>query len=283
MAKTFQILGTTIKRFSADNATLLGAGLSFYALFSLAPLLVFAIGVSSVFLGEQAAQGLIVEQIDSYVGPEVAELVEQGVLAAQAAEGGIIAGILGAIVVIYGAHNFFVQLRRALNVISKGPDDAEEPGAFMAFVLERALSIAGLFALGGMFIALAFITLSARVMVRSFSGAMPIWDALATPIDLVVTLGAVAVMTAITYRILPRYHLPWRKVIPGALFMGASFFAVKWALGLYLSYASVASAYGAAGSLVVFMTWVFFTALAYLFGAELNEVIAQETEGPRSD
>jgi YihY family inner membrane protein len=277
--KIFRIVLATIGRFTRENGTLLGAGISFYALFSLAPILIFGVALIGLFLGDEAAQGLIVEQFSAYVGADVAKLIEQAILATQDSSGGVLASVAGVFVVLYGGHNIFVQLRRALNVIGGLPPEDERPGALIEAAKERGLSILALFTMGGIFIALSILTLIGRVVVRRFGDIIPFWQNLATPVDFAVTLIAVTSLVAITYRLLPTQRLEWAEVAPGAIFVGLVFFTEKWLLGLYLNYASIESAYGAAGSLIVFMLWVFLTALTYLFGASLNQELASRGIG----
>lgn len=274
--RAFQIVLRAFEEFARDEASLLGAGISFYALFSVAPLLIFGVGVIGLVLGDEAAQGLIVSQVDAYVGRDVAKMIQEAIAATRTSEGGIVASIVGGLVVLYGGHNIFVQMRRALNVVQGMPPEDERPGVLKAVAIERGISILALFILGGIFVSLAIATLAVNVVLRSFEQIAPIWRAIATPIDFLVTFAFVTGVVAIIYRVLPTRNLAWKHVLPGAALVGVVFFVVKYALGLYLAYASVASAYGAAGSLVALMLWVFVTSLAILFGAELNQVLVDE-------
>lgn len=276
LKRAFDILVKTYTAFSRDEASLLGAGISFYALFSVAPLFIFGVGIVGLVLGDEAARGLIVSQVVDYVGHDAAELIQGLIAATQTSSGGFIATIVGAVVVIYGGHNIFLQMRRALNMVHGLPPQDERPGLLRSVVIERGLSILALFALGAIFVGLAIATLLVNVVVRSFEQVAPIWRALATPIDFLVTFVVVTVVVAVMYRILPTRNLRWRRTLPGAALAGVVFFIVKYALGLYLAYASVASAYGAAGSLVALLLWVFLTSLAILFGAEFNQVLVEE-------
>lgn len=274
--RAFHIVVRTFEEFSDDDASLLGAGISFYALFSIAPLLIFGVGAIGLILGDEAAEGLIVSQVSAYVGYDVAQMIQGAITATRNSEGGIIASIIGGLVILYGGHNIFLQMRRALNVVQGMPPDEKQPGILKAVLIERALSVLALFILGGIFVALAVATLAVNVLVRSFEGIAPVWRAIATPVDFLVTFAFVTVVVAVIYRVLPTKKLPWKHTLPGAALVGVAFFLIKYGLGLYLTHASVDSAYGAAGSLIAMMMWVWFTALVILFGAEFNQVLAVE-------
>jgi membrane protein len=250
----------------------LGAALAYYTILSMAPLIVVVIAVIGLAFGEQAARGQILNQIEGMVGHEGAQAIQTVVANANQPKSGIVATLLGLITLFLGASGVFVELRDSLNKIWEVPP---RPGAgIWATVRERFLSFGMVLAIG--FLLLVSLVLSAAIAAAStfLNGLMPIpgWvlHAVNSALSLVVFTG----MFAMIYRFLPDTTITWRDTFLGAAFTAILFTVGKLAIGLYLGNAGISSTYGAAGSLVVVLVWVYYSAQVFFFGAEFTHVYA---------
>ena len=255
-----------LRAWSDDYAPSMGAALSYYALFSLAPLLLIVIGVAGYFFGEQAARGEIYAQIASLVGPDGARAIEGLVAAARKPESGILAVIIGTALLIAGASTVFGELQNALDRIWRAPAQAKSKSWWM-LLRTRVLSF-------GMILGIAFL-LMVSLVVSAMISALGNWWGLHL-FDLVVTFALMTVLFAMIYKIMPRVRIAWGDVWVGAAVTSALFAVGKWAIGLYIGRSSVGSAFGAAGSLVVVMVWVYYSAQIFLLGAEFTRLYAEE-------
>ncbi len=255
-----------------DKCTRLGAALSYYTIFSLAPLLLIVISIAGLFFGQKAAEGAIFQQLAGLVGADAARFIEQAVAKANHPGQGVVSLLVGLVALVVGATGVVVELQDALNTVWKL---APKPNrGIWGFIRTRLVSIAMILALGFLLLvslifsaALAGVTgwLRARIGNLAFVG----WA-----IDFVVSLGTISVLIAMIYKILPEAHVAWRDVWVGAAVTAALFLLGKYLIGLYIGRASVASAFGAAGSLAVLLVWVYYSTQLILLGAEFTRVYA---------
>jgi membrane protein len=255
-----------VRAWSADYAPSMGAALSYYALFSLAPLLLIVIGLAGYLFGEQAARGEIYGEIAALVGPDGARAIEGLVAAARKPESGILAMIVGTLLLIGGASTVFGELQNALDRIWRAPAQAQAKGWWM-LIRTRVLSF-------GMILGIAFL-LMVSLVASALISALGEWWGLHL-IDGVLSFALMAVLFAMIYKLLPRVPIAWGDVWVGAAVTSALFALGKWAIGLYLGKSSVGSAFGAAGSLVVVIVWVYYSAQIFLLGAEFTRLYAEE-------
>jgi membrane protein len=254
-----------------DDAPTHAAALSFYTILSLAPLLIVVIAVAGIAFGDDAARGQIVREFDGLLGTLGARLVEDVVANANRAGSGILATALGIGVLLLGATSVFGQLQRALDVVW---DVHRQPGrGLRGAIKDRLLSFAMVVGIG--FLLLVSLTVSAalaalRAHMDARLPAFP-WEV----VDVVLSLAVVTMLFALVFKLLPEVPLRWRDVWFGAVATALLFTAGKFLIGLYLGHSSVASAYGAAGSVVVLLIWVYYSAQILLFGAELTKVYAE--------
>jgi membrane protein len=265
-----QLALRAVRAWSADYAPSMGAALSYYALFSIAPLLLIVIGVAGYFFGEQAARGEIYGEIAALIGPEGAHAVEGLVAAARRPESGILAMIVGTVLLVAGASTVFGELQNALDRIWRAPE--QKTKGWWTLMRTRVASF-------GMILAIAFLLMVSLVMSAVIS-ALGDWWGLHI-FDIVASFALMTVLFAMIYKILPRVRIAWGDVWIGAAVTSALFAVGKWAIGLYLGRSSVGSAFGAAGSLVVVMVWVYYSAQIFLLGAEFTRLYAEE-RGSRS-
>jgi membrane protein len=267
------LLKQTASAWSADYAPSMGAALAYYTLFSIAPLVLIVISVAGFIFGADAARGEIFGELAGLIGDEGAKAVEGLLAAADKPRQGVVSSIVGVLVLVLGATTVFGELQNDLDRIWRAPARAQATGWFK-LVRSRLLSL-------GMVLGIAFLLMVSLIMSAALSalgkwwGAAG-WQALAQGLDLIVSFGLTTVLFALIYKYIPRVHIRWRDVWVGAAVTAALFAVGKWLIGLYLGKSSTASAFVAAGSLVVLMHWVYYSAQIFLFGAEFTWVYAHE-------
>jgi membrane protein len=269
----WEIVKETGSDWSEDNATRLAAALAYYTVLSIAPLLVVAVSVAGLVYGEEAARGQIASQIASVVGPEAGKGIETMISNAKSPEAGTIGSIVGIIVLLFGASGVFGELQQSLNSIW---EVAPKPGlGIWGWLRARFFSFS--MVLGVAFMLLVSLVLSAMLagIGDMFSNALPggawVWQV----VNFVVSFAIIAMLFALIFKVVPDVEIQWKDVRMGAAVTALLFTIGKFALGLYLGRASVASPYGAAGSLIVFVIWVYYAAQILFMGAEFTQVYAR--------
>jgi membrane protein len=267
------MLKEAFKDWSEDNAPRLGAALSYYTIFSIAPLLLISIAVAGLVFGQAAAQGRIVAEIQGLIGREAAESVQAMLENARKPGQGIMATVFGAVTLLFGAGGAFNELRAALDMIWEIPP--RKGGGIKALLRERLASFAMVLVVG--FLLLVSLVLSALLSAFEVKGVFPGSIVMLQVLNNAVSLAVITVLFALIFKYLPDAHPPvaWKDIWVGAFITAALFTAGKFAIGLYLGRSSVASAYGAAGSLVLLLIWVYYSAQILFFGAELTQVYAR--------
>lgn len=273
------MLGETVARFIADDAPRLGAALAYYTIISLAPLLLVFVGVMAQVLGEEAARGEIVGQIDGTIGPEAAELVQQALEAAGRDGSGLIATIVGAVVLFIGATTVFVNLNSSLNAVW-GVEPVPGGGGLLRqvrhFFVERLTTFAVLLGIGFLLLVSFFVSAGIEGAAEYFADQLPVPPGTLRLVNIGVSLGVVTVLFTYIYRTVPDVRLTWHDVLAGAFITALLFTLGKYLIGLYLGRSSVGSAYGAAGALVVMLVWIYYSALIFFLGAEFTQVYAKQ-------
>ena len=275
------LLKETAVEWQEDNAMRLAAALSYYTVFSLAPLMLAAISVAGLVFGEEAATGKIFAQLNSTLGPAVAESVQQMVQSARQPSLGYAGAILGFLMGLFGASGVFGELMDSLNSIW-GVEKAQGNGIWL-WIKGRFLSI-------GMVMGICFLLLVSLIL-NAFLGAVgaygfgwvPAGAAVIGQIgSFVFSFGFVTVLFAAMFKFLPRTSILWRDVWTGACVTAFLFTLGKFGIEQYLARADVASGYGAAGALALLLVWVYYSAQIFFFGAEFTEVYSRRM-GSRSD
>jgi membrane protein len=269
LPKPVQHLITAVRQWSAADAGRHGAALAYYTLFALAPMLVIVIAVAGAVYGEEAVRGEVVGQLNQLIGQDGAELIESLLKNAREGDRGVVAAILGGLTFVLGATGAFVQLQGALNHIW---GVKAEPGrSIVRYIFNRAQSF-------GMLIALGFILMVSLAVDAGLSAAAA-WTEINLPglpilnvLNGIVSLAVLTVLFGLIYRVLPDVQLRWRDVGYGAVITAVLFTVGKRLIGLYLGETSLGSAYGAAGSVVIVMVWVFYSAQVVLLGAAITKV-----------
>jgi membrane protein len=278
----FAYVNRTISRYLDDDCTTMAAALAYYSTFSLAPLLLIVIAVVGLVFGRHAVQQEIQQQIQSLVGSDAA--TEVGAMVDSAANhsaSSAPSAALGLAALLFGASGAFAQLQSALNQIWRVTPDPRT-GGFKNFLARRILSF-------GMILAFAFLLLVSLAVTAALAAFgsfisvyLPRWFSgpLLVGIGFVVSFSIVAALFASMYKILPDAVIRWRDVWMGAGITSVLFTLGKFLIGFYLGRSGVADAYGAAGSLVLIVLWVYYSSLVFLIGAEFTEVWAEIHSGP---
>jgi membrane protein len=266
LREAWRLARRALEAWTDDYAPSMGAALSYYALFSIAPLLLIVIGVAGFFFGEEAARGGIFEQLSALIGAEGARAVEGLVASARKPESGLLAMIVGTALLVTGASTVFGELQNALDRIWRAPA-RQESKAWWTLLRTRVLSF-------GMILGIAFLLMVSLVLSAVVS-ALGKWWGLHL-MDGVLSFALMTVLFATIYKVIPRVRIAWRDVWVGAAVTAALFALGKWLIGLYIGKSGVTSAFGAAGSLVVLMLWVYYSAQIFLLGAEFTRVYAEE-------
>lgn len=275
----FRLFRQAFEKWQADRTTWYSAALAFYVISSLAPLLVIAIAVAGAIFGEKAARGEIVNQITSLVGFEGARIIENAIDKASIdTTGSLIASLIGGAILLWGASKVFAQLQDALNLIwdvEKNPE-----AGWRDFIRKRFLSF-------GMVLGIGFLLMVSLLINALLSGITNFMGNYAPSLQLfwnvlnnLLSLGVITLLFAMIYKFLPDAKITLKNVWIGAFMTALLFTAGKFAIGIYLGRSSVGSVYGAAGSLVVLLVWVYFSALIFFFGAEFTRVYTRHTCGP---
>lgn len=276
---TLGALGVVLRRAIAgwwnDNVPHLGAALSYYTLFSLAPILIVAMSIAGLAFGDEAVRGEIVGQIDGLVGHDGAVAVQAMLEGASKPSSSIPATIIGVITFFLGATGAFLELQTALNAIWRVKPKASA-NFLRALAIDRLISFGLVVAVG--FLLLTSLLVSAglaaldKYMGQLFPGVAIVWQAL----NVLVSLGVISVMFAMIYKLLPDVDLTWSDVWVGGLVTAGLFTLGKLLIGLYLGTSSLASSYGAAGSVIVLLVWVYYSAQVVLLGAEFTREYVKE-------
>jgi len=288
MAKTIsRMVRQTALEWHRDNALRLSAALAYYTAFSIAPLLIIVISVVGLAFGRDATEGRIVAQFGDLVGREAAEQIQTMIRYAYQPKSGVIGVTIGIVTLLLGAMGVFGQLKDALNTIWK-VKPKRRPGVW-AFVRDRILSMTMILTIA--FLLLASLVVSAAIAAfASWAEArFPGAAALLTLTNVAVSFGIVTALFAMIYKILPDADIAWRDVWLGAAVTSLLFVLGKQLIGLYLGRSAVGSVYGAAGSFVVLLVWIYYSSAVFLLGAEFTEVYARKRaagtveERPRED
>ena len=270
MRTFWELLKATINAWLDDYAPSMGAALAYYTMFSIAPLLLIVIAVAGYIFGADAARGEILDQLSGMMGEQGARVVEQLLTSVSEPGESLLATAIGIGVLLVGATSVFGELQDALDRIWRAP--ARESGGLFKMIRARLLSF-------GMILGISFLLMVSLVLSAMLSalgkwwGSWFIgWEVLLQVVNFVISIGLITVLFALIYKILPRTPIRWRDVWVGAGVTSLLFTIGKTLIGLYIGKSGVASAFGAAGSLVVMLLWVYYSAQIFLLGAEFTKV-----------
>lgn len=270
----FRLLKETFQEWQADKASRLAAALAYYTIFSLAPLLIMAIAIAGSIFGEEAAKGEIVGQIQGLVGREGATVIETAIKNANQPKISSIASLISVGVLLFGASGVFAQLQDALNTIWNVKVKPQR--GVMNFIRKRILSFSAVLGIGFLLLVSLVISAALSALNKYMEDLIPGADFLWEILNLAISFGIVTLLFALMYKFLPDVKIKWGDVWIGAMITALLFTIGKFALGLYLGRGSFGSTYGAAGSLIIILAWVYYSAQILFFGAEFTQVYARE-------
>jgi len=266
------LLKESAKEWSDDNASRLSAALSYYTIFSIAPLLVLAIAVAGMVFGQEAASHQIFNQIRGLVGDQGAITIQTMVEKLHQNGGGVIATIVGVVTVLIGASGAFEELQSALNTIWKV--QAKPGHTVKVFLRIRLLSFSLVLVIGFMLLVTLVISAALAGMGHYLDQVLPIPAIVLQAFNLSISFAVTALLFTLIYKVLPDVVLKWRDVWIGGTFTALLFSLGRYLIGLYLGRGTFSSAYGAAGSLVIILAWIYYSAQILFFGAEFTKVYA---------
>jgi membrane protein len=263
----------SISSWSEDYAPSMGAALSYYTLFSITPLLMIVISIAGLVFGADAVSGVIFAQLQSLMGEEGAKAIQEMLSSASRPSTGGFAAMVSVIGLLIGATTVFNELQSDLDRIWRVPARVKSSGLW-TLLRTRLLSFGMI--LGVIFLLTISLVTSAALAAlgKWWGGWFGSWETLAHVLDLIINFGLLTLIFALIYKMIPRVHVSWHDVWTGAAVTALLFTIGKFLIGLYLGKSDVTSSFGAAGSLVLMMVWVYYSAQIFLFGAEFTWVYA---------
>jgi membrane protein len=277
-SRTRALAGIVAKSVAAwfdDNASSLGAALAFYTIFSVAPILIIAMAIAGAVFGPDTAQTEVLSQLRALTGDAGAAAIRELLTSAHYSDKKGIAAAIGIVTLVVGATSVFGELQNALERIWQTPPQPKGVG-WWRFVRARVLSVGMVLGVGF----LLLVSLVASAALAAFGGwlgtFLPQLEIVLPVLDLVVSFGMTVLLFALIYRYVPRESIPWGDVWIGATVTALLFTIGKYLIGVYLGKSSFNSAYGAAGSIIVLLLWIYYSAQIFLLGAEFTRVFAYE-------
>ncbi len=269
----WSVLASSAASFYDDQPFTFAASLSYYSLLSMAPLLFIVVAVAGAFFGHGTVRTEVIDQVRTLTGSSGAALVTSLIDNVQSIGGSAGSIVLGGGLMLFGATTVFAELQGALNHVWHV--QAAPGNALLGFLRHRLLSFALILSLGFL-LAISLILSAVLTAVQNYLAHLAVSDVTVWQIaNSVVSFGLFTVLIAMIFKYLPDAIIEWRDVWLGAFITSVLFVGGKYLIGLYLGQAGIGSLFGAAGSVVVFMVWVYYAALIFFFGAEVTQAVAQ--------
>jgi membrane protein len=265
------LLRQTATAFLENSPFQLAAALSYYTLLSLAPILLVVVGMVGLIFGGDVVREGVVTEIRGLVGEAGAEVIRTVIEEAGRPGKGVVSLVIGIVTLIIGASTVFGQLQSALNRIWDVEADPEK-SAIGSFIRTRLLSLAMVIGIGFLLLVSLIVSAALAALGGYLEARTALPAGLLQAVNLLTSLGIITLLFAMMFKLLPDVKLAWRDVWFGAFVTAALFTAGKYLIGLYLGHASIGSSYGAAGSVVVLMAWVYYSSLIVFLGAEITQV-----------
>ena len=267
------ILKTTFTAWNKHEAPRLGAALAFYTILSLSPLIIFGVALAELIFSRSTAQGHILSQVQGMIGPVGGKAVESMLANSQKPAAGILGTIVGLLSLLFGASGVFAELRSALNLIWEVKP--EETSGIVGLLRERFFSFGMVLSIGFLLLVSLVLSTALAAVGKFFVGLLPIPSPVLTVFDFLISYIGVAVFFGLIFRFVPEAKVRWQNIWLGALVTAMFFTIGKTLIGLYLGKSSVGSTYGAAGSVIGVIVWVYYSAQIFFFGAEFTHAYAE--------
>jgi membrane protein len=263
----------TIAAWLAHDSSSKGAAMAFYTLFAIAPILVIVVGIGSSFLGRGVAQANVQGELRALIGPNGATAVQALLASADFHLRSGLAETIGIVVLLFGATSVFAELQSALDTIWEIPDPPPDE-RWWEFLRARFLSFGMVFGVGLLLLASLIATTLLNLFSRWLGSFFAEWHSVLSALDSVLSFAVTTLLFALIYKFVPRAPINWGEVWIGGAVTATLFTIGNAGIGVYLGRASLLSAYGAAGSFVVLLLWVYYSAQIFLLGAEFTRVFA---------
>jgi membrane protein len=271
----------TFAKWSEHQAPRLGASVAFYSLLSFAPLLVLIATMTALVFDRNTTQNALIDQARQMIGDRGADTVKSLLANAQKPSSGIFASVVAFVTLLFGASGVFSELRDALNTIWDA--QPKEQSGWRAMLKQKLFSFGMVLSVGFLLLVSLILSAGLAVVGKFFGQLVPVPVPILEAANFVVSLAVITLLFALLFKYVPARSIPWRDVWIGAVLTALLFTTGKFLLGLYLGKAAVGSAYGAAGSLVAVIVWVYYSAQIFFFGAEFTRVYADaDTEHEHS-
>jgi membrane protein len=260
------------REWSDDNASRLAAALSFYAAVSLAPLLIIVLAISGLVFGREAAAGQLVSEIQIFLGYQRAQIIQEIIASANKPTSGVVSTVVGTIVLLLGASGVFNALKDGLNTVW----DVQRKGGrgIIGIIKDQFLSFAMVFGIGFLLLVSLVISALLSALGRNLFGGVSAPGMIVEVGNFILSFVFITILFALMYKILPDVEIAWRDVWSGAAITALLFTLGKMAIGIYLARSTFADAYGAAGSFIAILVWIYYSAQILFYGAELTQVYA---------
>ena len=269
-----RLLKTTFLEWSRDKVPRMGAALAYYTIFSLAPLLVIAIAIAGFVFGREAVEGRITYEIQGLIGSESARAVQTMIQSAHKPAHGVIATIFGVVILLIGASGVFTEMQDALNTIWK-VDTTSKTGVWN-MLKYRFLSFGMVLGIGFLLLVSLLLSAALTAVATYASSFLPIPPVAIHAIDFLFSVLFIAALMALIFKLLPDVKIAWGDVWVGAALTSLLFTAGKFLIGFYIGKSVTMSAYGAAGSVVIILAWIYYSAQLLYFGAEFTQVYSKK-------
>lgn len=278
LSKTWYLLKTTFLEFNDDNAIKLSAALSYYTIFALPPLLIIIITICGFFFGEEAVTGELYGQINRLVGNEAAIQIQDAIKNVQLSDSNVFVTIFGVVMLLIGASGVFAEIQSSINFI--WGLRAKPNKGLKKFIQNRIMSFSMIVSVG--FLMLVSLMVNATLDLLNSRLKIYLEDStvyLFYVLNLIIVLASITLLFAIIFRTLPDGIIKWKDAFIGAGCTAVLFMIGKFAIGFYLGNSTIASVYGAAGSIIIILVWVYYSAIILYFGAEFTKVYAKSFGG----
>lgn len=263
------VLQSAARNWSRSQAFIYAAALAFFTVFSIAPVMIVVVALVGVVLGQSAARGELMSQLQQFLGSDAARIVETAVVNSRIEHSGIWPTVVGVAAILAGATTVFAQMQKSLNQIW-GVAPRPSRSGLWRLIKARLLSLAVVLAIGFVLLVSLLLSVALRAVMNFAGQWLPLPGWIMVGVEIVLSLAVVTVLFAAIFRILPDVVLRWRDVLAGALVTALLFTVGRSLIALYLANTATASTYGAAGSLVLLLLWVNYSALILLFGAAIT-------------
>jgi membrane protein len=279
--QAFALAKQTYGQWSEHQAPRLGASVAFYSVLSFAPLLVLITGIIALVFGQRSAQHALIDTAAQYMGARGADTVTSLLKSAQKPTTGIFASVVAFATLMFGASGVFTELQDALNVIWDVPKKAD--AGFMTMIKQRLFSFGMILSIGFLLLVSLILSAGLAFVGKLFANVIPLPEWVLQALNFALSFAVITVLFALMFKYVPDAKVSWRDVTIGAVGTALLFTVGKFALGLYLGKASVGSMYGAAGSLVAVIVWIYYSAQIFFFGAEFTHVHASARGAAEND